>query len=104
MNTEGPDVISSENAPNKRLTRRDFLRDTATATFVAAAFPAIIPGSALGKDGAVAASNRISVGVIGCGPQGQGDMGVFLGQKDCQVVAVCDVKDDQLNQARQAVN
>jgi predicted dehydrogenase len=31
-------------------------------------------------------------------------MGNFLSQKDCQVVAVCDVKNDQLEQACQAVN
>jgi predicted dehydrogenase len=31
-------------------------------------------------------------------------MGNFLNQKDCQVVAVCDVKSDQLEQARAAVN
>jgi len=42
--------------------------------------------------------------VIGCGPQGTGDMGGFLGQKDCQVVAVCDVKTSQLDQAKNAVN
>ena len=97
-------MTSAKNTPNKGFTRRDFIRGAATATFMAAAFPAIIPGSALGKDGAVAAGNRISVGVIGCGPQGLGDMSNFLGQKDCQVVAVCDVKDDQLEHARQAVN
>jgi predicted dehydrogenase len=86
------------------LTRRDFIRGAATTTLAAAAFPAIIPGSALGKNGAVAPGNRITVGVIGCGPQGQGDMGNFLNQKDCQVVVVCDVKADQLELARNAVN
>jgi predicted dehydrogenase len=70
----------------------------------AAAFPTIIPASAIGKDGAAAPSNRVAVGVIGCGPQGRGDMGSFLNQKDCQVVAVCDVKTDQLEPARTAVN
>ena len=38
------------------------------------------------------------------GPQGQGDMSNFLNQKDAQVVAVCDVKTDQLEQARAVVN
>ncbi|MCX6926712.1 MAG: Gfo/Idh/MocA family oxidoreductase [Verrucomicrobia bacterium] len=86
------------------LTRRDFIRSTATATFAAAVFPTIIPGSALGKNGAVAPSNRISVGVIGCGPQGVGDMQNFLAQKDCQVVAVCDVKTDRIGVAKDTVN
>ena len=86
------------------ITRRHFLGTTATALTAAAAFPSIIPSSALGKDGAVAPSNRITVGVIGCGPQGRGDMSNFLAQKDCQVVAVCDVKADQLKAAQDEVN
>jgi hypothetical protein len=44
------------------------------------------------------------VGVIGCGPQGLGDLSNFLNEKDCRVVAVCDVKNDQLEQARNTVN
>jgi predicted dehydrogenase len=98
-------TMKSHIAPgNPHLNRREFVRTAATAAFAAAAFPAIIPGSALGKNGAVAASNRITVGVIGCGPQGRGDMSNFLAQKDCQVVAVCDVKKDQIELARDAVN
>jgi predicted dehydrogenase len=88
----------------KGLTRRHFIHGAATAAFAAAAFPAIIPGSALGKNGAVAASSRITVGVIGCGPQGRGDMSNFLTEKDCHIVAVCDVKTDQIELAREAVN
>jgi len=79
------------------------MRGMATASIAAATFPTIIPCSVLGS-GAVAPGNRVSVGVIGCGPQGRGDMGNFLREKDCQVVAVCDVKEDQLALARDAVN
>ena len=91
-------------ATQENLTRRDFIRNAATATLAAAVFPAIIPGSALGKNGAVAPSNRISVGVIGCGPQGTDDMRDFLNQKDCRVVALCDVKTDRLGIARDVVD
>ena len=87
------------------LTRRDFLRtSTVGAAAVAAGLPTIIPSSALGADGAVAPSNRLAVGGIGLGPQGMGVMSNFLGQKDCQVVAVCDLKEDQLGAARKQVN
>jgi predicted dehydrogenase len=97
-------MIPPDNQSNNGLTRRDFIRSAAAAGFAAAAFPTIIPSSALGKDGAVAPSNRITVGVIGCGPQGQLDMRNFLFQDNCQIVAVCDVKNDQLEQARALVN
>ena len=89
---------------SRPMTRRDFVRNAAAATVAATVFPAIIPGSALGKNGAVAPSNRVVLAVIGCGPQGRGDMGNFLAQKDCQVTGVCDVKRDQLELARAAVN
>lgn len=90
-------------AGSKRLTRRSFIKKT-SAFGVAAAFPSIIPASALGRDGAVLPSERIVVGVVGCGPQGQGDLGNFLNNKDCQVVAVCDVSKKALVQARDKVN
>jgi predicted dehydrogenase len=88
---------------NAPFTRREFI-GVATGAFAAAAIPTIIPSSALGMDGAVAPSNRVTLGVIGCGPQGRGDLRNFLNQKDCQVVAVCDVKPDQLELAKQSVN
>ena len=85
-------------------TRRQFIKNTGLATLAMSAFPTIIPSSALGKDGAVAPGNRITLGVIGCGPQGRGDLRNFLNQMDCQVVAVCDVKPDQLALAKKAVD
>ncbi len=71
-------------------TRRQFIRATAAATTALAA-PVIVPSSALGKDGAVAPSNRIVFGCIGLGGQGRHNMGAFANHKDCQVVALCDV-------------
>jgi predicted dehydrogenase len=86
------------------LTRRNFIRNAATATIGTAFLPAILPSTVLGKGSGVSPGNRITVGVIGCGPQGRGDLSGFLNQNDCQVVAVCDVKTDQLALARDAVN
>jgi len=90
--------------PSAPISRRTFLRTAGTAALASTMLPTIVPGSALGKDGAVSPANRITLGVIGCGPQGRGDMGNFLNEKDCQVVAVCDVKADQLGLAKQAVD
>ncbi len=47
-------------------TRRHFLKASGSAT-LAAAFPAIIPASALGRGGAIAPSERIVMGGIGMG-------------------------------------
>jgi predicted dehydrogenase len=74
-----------------RVHRRRFLK-TALSAGAAVMAPTIIPSSALGKDGAVAPSERIVVGGIGIGNRGTYDLGCFLEQKDVQFVAVCDVK------------
>ena len=54
-------------------------------------FPAVVPSSALGLEGNIAPSNRITLGVIGTGNQGIGDLRQFLKDERVQVVAVCDV-------------
>jgi len=86
------------------LTRREFIRRTAASAFVLGAFPSIIPSSALGRDGAVAPSNRIVTGAIGVGDRGQDLLRGFLNQKGCQVVALGDVKRDTLAKAKGLVD
>lgn len=72
--------------------RRRFLKTTATAAATIMA-PTVISSRALGRDGAVPPSERITVGGIGIGNRGTYDLGCFLEQKDVQFVAVCDVKE-----------
>jgi len=86
------------------LTRRSFLKQTTGLALTAAVYPVIAPSTALGRAGKVAPSDRVVVGCIGLGPQGQGDMGNFLNKKDAQVVAVCDVMKSHLDQASTKVN
>src|SRR5687768_16907452 len=73
--------------------RRQFLKTALSAAGAAVMAPTIIPSSALGRDGAVAPSERIVVGGIGIGNRGTYDLGCFLEQKDVQFAAVCDVKE-----------
>jgi predicted dehydrogenase len=82
------------------ITRRDFIRRAAVA---AAAVPAIVPCSALGDDPKTAASERITLGFIGVGTQNRGHLGYFLGQKDVQVLAVCDVDTTRRENAKATV-
>jgi predicted dehydrogenase len=88
---------------SSRLSRRTFLKVGAAAGAVAG-FPFIIPSSARGADGAVAPSNRITMGCIGVGGQGNSNLGNFLGQPDCQVLAVCDVDKNNLDRTKNRVD
>jgi len=89
----------------QRVTRREFLRRTAGVAGSALALPYIVPSAALGKAGAVAPSNRITIGFIGVGGHGiDMNLRTFLGQPDAQAVAVCDVDSNNMNKARDIVN
>ncbi len=78
-------------APSTHPDRRQFLETAGTAGAVLG-FPTLIPGSALGKDGAVAPSERIVMGGIGLGGRGTGVLKWMLNEKDMQFVAICDVR------------
>jgi hypothetical protein len=73
------------------LTRRQFLR-RASLLGAALAAPAIIPGSALGLNGAVPPSERIVMAGMGIGGRGTFVLRWMLPEKDVQFVAICDSK------------
>ncbi|HNY78108.1 MAG: Gfo/Idh/MocA family oxidoreductase [Sedimentisphaerales bacterium] len=70
------------------LSRRAFLRRTATL----AAVPYIVPASVFGRNGAVPPSERILVGGIGIRGRGQHDLRWMLPEADVQFVAICDAQ------------
>lgn len=72
---------------DSNLSRRGFLK----GALAAGAAPLFVPATVLGKGDRPAPSNRIVMGAIGLGGRGTGDMGGFLGQREVQMVAVCDV-------------
>jgi len=82
----------------KSLTRRQFLKRASLAGAAMAA-PCIVPGSALGRNGAVPPSGRIVLGGIGIGGRGTHVLKWMLPEKDVHFVAVCDAKQT----AREAV-
>jgi predicted dehydrogenase len=71
--------------------RREFLKRTAAAT-TAISLPWIVPACALGRDGTVAPSEKITLGVIGIGPRCTYDLKSMLGLSDVQCVAIADVQ------------
>ena len=70
-----------------KITRRGFLK----TSLAAMAAPAIIPATSLGKDGATAPSDRITMGLIGIGKQGEGHVRALSRNANVQVLAICDV-------------
>lgn len=71
-----------------QMNRREFLKTSAAVAVSTVVLPQIVPSSVFGAD---APSKRITMGFIGVGNQGTGDMRGFLQDTRVQVVAVCDV-------------
>lgn len=79
------------------LTRRRFL-----ATSALAAAPSLLPARLFGQD---APSKQITLGCIGMGLQGMSrNFANFLSQKDCRILAVCDVVKARAETAKQKVD
>jgi predicted dehydrogenase len=84
--------------------RRRFFKAAAAAAGAVIAAPTIVSAAALGKDGAVAASDRITLGAIGIGSRGSYDLGCILWEPDVRVVAVADVRGERRRGAKNQVD
>ncbi len=71
--------------------RRQVLRAAAGAA-AALALPTLLPASALGRDGALAPSQRITLGAIGLGGRGTVVLRSFMANRDVQFTAICDTR------------
>lgn len=85
------------------LSRRSFLH-TATAAGAVASLPTILPAHVLGRDGAVAPSEKITLGVIGIGPRCTYDLTAMLGLADVQCVAIADVQASRRDAGKKLVD
>lgn len=97
----------------KQTTRRDFLRSAKNACCAAMAAPWVIPITALGQGGAVAPSDRVTMGFIGLGTMGSGHLfgeawtylpGGYVNRGDAQVLIVCDVWKEKREKVCNRVN
>ena len=90
------------------------MRQTGAALGAARAVPTFIPASALGRGGARAPSDRITMGFIGLGGQGTSHLlgiggwtylaGGYTARKDVQVLATCDIRRTRRELTCQKVN
>ena len=85
---------------SRKITRRVFIRGASAAL----AAPYVITSTALGAPGKPSASERITMGTIGIGGRGGGDMMSLMANGDVQMLAVCDVQRKQRDGAKKAVD
>ena len=85
------------------MNRRAFLKKAAVVGGAVTA-PLIVPASVLGKNGTTAPSQRITMGAIGMGGRGMGDLRAFMAQPEVHVLAVCDVQKAHRERGASLVN
>lgn len=83
---------ASPTPASRKSSRREFLAATSAAAAAASLAATVVPATALGRDGAVAPSERISLGVIGIGPRCTYDLQAMLPFNDVRCVAIADVQ------------
>ncbi len=96
-------VEHSNRSNMRQLTRRKFL-GRAAALSGAVAVPWIVPASVFGAAASPAPSERITVGLIGRGVMGKGHLRRLAGDRDFQVLAVCDVDRTRREEGRRLVD
>jgi len=84
--------------------RREFLKKVGAAGVGLSLFPTIVKASALGREGNVPPSDRLTMILIGSGSQGKGNLRHFLQSDDIQAIAVCDVDDRQSAEAKKLID
>jgi len=81
-----------------KVSRRGFLKTSAIGAAGVIVTPTIVPSTVFGAN---APSNRILIGAIGTGRQGQGDMRGIMRYADTRIIAVCDLDSVRLAEAKQ---
>lgn len=92
-NTSETAQASVRTEPTKlrvQLSRRQAIAGMAAGAAIA--FPTIVPSGVLGRDGAVAPSEKINLGVIGIGPRCTYVLTSMLGLNDVRCAAIADVQ------------
>ncbi|MBP8912258.1 MAG: Gfo/Idh/MocA family oxidoreductase [Phycisphaerae bacterium] len=87
---------------SNRITRRRFLTGAAMASGTVAA-PWIVPSQVWAAQGNSAPSGRINVGLIGHGCMGRGHLSRLAGDREIQVLAVCDVDRTRRDEGKRRV-
>ncbi len=90
--------------PRPDRSRRRFLVGGLAASAAASLAPTIIPASALGRDGATAPSERLTLGIVGIGPRCTYDLKAMLPMNDVRCTAIADVQARRREAGKQLVD
>lgn len=88
---------------NRQTTRRQFMRNTIASTAVLSV-PTIVPSQVLAQNEAVAPSEKITLGVIGCGSRCRYVLSGMLTLPDVHCVALADVQQSRRETGKELID
>ena len=88
----------------KKINRRQFVKNSIAGTVGVIGLPSVLPSGLFPGKNRIMPNDRINLGFIGVGGMGTGHLRSFLGYEDVRVVAVCDVKKVQRDNAKSIVD
>ena len=81
-----------------------FLKSLTAPAAAAAGFPTIVPATALGFQGAVSPTDRLTLATIGVGWMGGSHVDIFVKKPQVHYVAVCDVDDKHAQECKAKID
>jgi predicted dehydrogenase len=75
----------------RRISRRDFIHRTVAAGTAGVALPYFVPAGVLGQQGTPPPSDKVGVGLIGCGGMGRANLKACAARPDVVVTGACDI-------------
>ncbi len=86
------ELVRKMSTPGSPSSRREFLKATAG---IALAAPTFVPAHVLGAQGTTPPSERVRLGLIGCGSMGQVNLSNCAQYPDVVVTAACDADENR---------
>jgi hypothetical protein len=83
-----------------QVNRRKFLKASLSSAIGTIGIPILVPSNVIAGIGKTSPSDRIIMGAIGVGQMGTGHIRSFMGYDDVQMVAVCDVRKEHRDRAK----
>lgn len=86
------------------INRRRFVGKSLMAAAGLITLPTILPAKVFTRPGRILPNNKINLAHIGVGGMGSGHVRSFVGQEDVRTVAICDVRKEHRDKAKETVD
>ena len=96
--------IMIDELKQKRISRRRFVKSSMVGAAGIIGIPIVLPASVVSGNSCTMPNEKVNLGFIGVGRMGMIHLKSFLGYNDVRIVAICDVRKERRENAKQMVD